>query len=102
AARHDFPVPQGMVDAEYENILNHLRNEAEREADPAAAVAEIERDSSEYKRISERRVRLGLLLSEIGAMNGIEITEQEMHGLVTDACAQYQGQDRERFLRYIE
>jgi trigger factor len=102
AARHDFAVPQGMVDAEYENILNHLRREAAQEADEAAAMAEIERDSAEYKRISERRVRLGLLLSEIGAMNGIEVTEQEMHGIIADACAQYQGKDRETFLRYVE
>ncbi|MBA3670150.1 MAG: trigger factor [Sphingomonas sp.] len=102
AARHDFPVPQGMVDAEYENILNQLRSEAQNEADPAAAMAEIERDSDEYKRISERRVRLGLLLSEIGAANGVEITSQEMNGIIANAAGQYQGKDREMFLRYVE
>ena len=102
AARHDFPVPQGMVDAEYDNILGQLRNEAQHEADPAAALAEIERDAAEYKRISERRVRLGLLLSEIGAMNGIEITDQEMNGVIANAASQYQGKDRDNFVRYIQ
>ncbi len=102
AARHDFPVPEGMVDAEYENILVQLRNEAAKEADPAAAMAEIERDSVEYRRISERRVRLGLLLSEIGAMNGIVVSEQEMQQLVNNAVGQYSGKDRETFLRWIE
>ncbi|MEO7864966.1 MAG: trigger factor, partial [Sphingomicrobium sp.] len=102
AVRHDFAVPQGMVDAEYENILGQLRNEASREADPAAAMAEIEGDADEYRRISERRVRLGLLLSEVGANNGIEITEQEMNTIVANAAGQYQGKDRETFLRYIE
>ncbi|MES2001611.1 MAG: trigger factor [Pseudomonadota bacterium] len=102
AARHDFAVPQGMVDAEYENILNQLRNEAQNEADPDAALAEIERDSDEYKRISERRVRLGLLLSEIGAANGVEITSEEMNAIISNAAGQYQGKDREMFLRYVE
>lgn len=102
AERHDFPVPQTMVDAEYENILGQLRNEAQREADPAAAMAEIERDAAEYKRISERRVRLGLLLSEIGATNGVEITDQEMNGIIANAAAQYQGKERDMFLRYVE
>ncbi|MES2147843.1 MAG: trigger factor [Pseudomonadota bacterium] len=102
AARHDFAVPQGMVDAEYENILNQLRNEAQNEADPDAALTEIERDSDEYKRISERRVRLGLLLSEIGAANGVEITSDEMNAIISNAAGQYQGKDRDMFLRYIE
>lgn len=102
AARHDFDVPQGMVDAEYENILVQLRTEAAKEADPAAAMAEIERDSAEYRRISERRVRLGLLLSEIGAINGIVVSEQEMQQIVNNHAAQYSGKDRETFLRWLE
>jgi trigger factor len=102
AARHDFPVPQSMVEAEYQNILNQLRHEASHEADPKAALAEIEQDSAEYRKIAERRVRLGLLLSEIGAANGIEISEQEMNRLIAQAAAQYQGKDRETFLRYVQ
>ena len=44
ANRHDFDVPKSMVEAEYQNILAQLRQEASREADPAAAMAELERD----------------------------------------------------------
>lgn len=102
AARHDFDVPQGMVEAEYQNILNHLRNEANREADPTAAMAEVERDAPEYRRIAERRVRLGLLLSEIGAANGIVISEDEMYRIVMNAAAQYQPKDRETFVKFVE
>ena len=101
AARHDFAVPEGMVDAEYRNILQQLQHEANHEADPAAALAEIEQDADEYRKISERRVRLGLLLSEIGAQNGVEITDQEMNNLVASAAAQYQGKDRETFLNFV-
>jgi trigger factor len=102
AERHDFEVPVSMVDAEFENIMNQLRHEASHEADPKAALDEIEKDSAEYRKIAERRVRLGLLLSEIGAANGVEVTEQEMRTLIVQAAQQYQGQDRDRFLQLIQ
>lgn len=102
AARHDFAVPESMVEAEYQNILGQLRHEASHEADPSAALAEIEKDSAEYHGIAERRVRLGLLLSEIGAANGIEVTEQEMNRLVAQAASQYQGEDRNRFIQLVQ
>ena len=102
AARHDFPVPQSMVDAEYQNINAQLRHEASHEADPEAALKEIDQDADEYRRIAERRVRLGLLLSEIGAANGVEVTEQEMNRLIMQAASQYQPKDRETFIRYIQ
>jgi len=102
ASRHDFVVPESMVDAEYQNILAQLRHEASHEENPEAALAEIESDADQYRKISERRVRLGLLLSEIGAANGVEITEQEMNRLIMQAAGQYQGKDRDTFIRYIQ
>jgi trigger factor len=102
AARYDFGVPESMVEAEYQNILGQLRHEATHEPDPQAALAEIEAEAGEYRHIAERRVRLGLLLSEIGNANGIEITEQEMNRLMMQAASQYQGKDRETFIRYIQ
>jgi trigger factor len=91
-----------MVDAEYQNIIGQLRHEASHEADPKAALAEIEKDAPEYRKIAERRVRLGLLLSEIGSANGVEVSDQEMNRLIANAAAQYQGKDRERFLQYLQ
>jgi trigger factor len=102
AARHDFQVPQTMVDAEYENILAQLKHEASHEADPEAALKEIEQDAEDYRHIAERRVRLGLLLSEIGSANGVDVTETEMNRLVMQAASQYQAKDRENFIRYIQ
>ena len=102
AARHDFPVPESMVEAEFQNILGQLRHEASHEEDPQAALAEIEKESGDYRRIAERRVRLGLLLSEIGAANGVDVTEQEMRALIGQAASQYQGKDRERFLELVQ
>jgi len=102
AERHDFNVPESMVEAEFDNIMNQLRHEASHEEDTAAALAEVEKDAAEYRKIAERRVRLGLLLSEVGAANGIEVNEQEMRNLVMQAAGQYQGEDRERFLQLIQ
>jgi trigger factor len=102
AERHDFEVPESMVEAEYQNIVQQLRHEASHEEDPQAALAEIEAEADEYRKIAVRRVRLGLLLSEIGADNGVNVTEQEMQRLIMQAASQYQGKDRENFVRYIQ
>jgi trigger factor len=102
AERHDFAVPESMVEAEYQNILNQLRHEASHEPDPEAALAEIETEAADYRKIAERRVRLGLLLSEIGAGNGVEVSEQEMNRLIAQAASQYQGKERERFIQLVQ
>jgi trigger factor len=65
-------------------------------------LAELEKDKDEYRGIAVRRVRLGLLLSEIGQANGIEVSAQEMQRLVMQAAQQYRPQDRERFVQYIQ
>ena len=101
AAEHDFDVPPAMVEAEFEQIWQQLQAEAAKEADPAAAMKEIEAEKDDYKRIAERRVRLGLLLSEIGQANGVEITNQEMQMLLQQAAQQYRPEDRERFVEYV-
>ena len=102
AADHDFEVPPSMVEAEFENIMAQLRNEAGQEADPAAALKEIEGDAADYRDIAVRRVRLGLLLSEIGATNNVEVSQAEMNRLIGQAAAQYQPQDRDNFVRYVQ
>jgi trigger factor len=101
ARRHDFAVPPSMVDAEFEQIWRQLEQEADREDDPAAARAEMERERDDYRRIAERRVRLGLLLSEIGQKNAIDISQQEMNQLVAQAAQQYRPEDRQKFVDYV-
>jgi len=101
AAAHDFEVPPSMVDAEFNQIWAQLEHEASHEADPEKARAEMEADRDDYRRIAERRVRLGLLLSEIGTKNGVEITPAEMNRLIAQAVQQYRPEDRDRFIQYI-
>jgi trigger factor len=98
---HDFPVPPSMVEAEFAQIWNQLQHEASHEEDPQAALAEMEKDKEDYRAIAERRVRLGLLLSEIGRQNNVEVSAQEMRMLAAQAAQQYAPKDRERFMEYV-
>jgi trigger factor len=102
AAAHSFDVPPSMVDAEFNQIWAQLEHEAGQEADPEAARAEMEKDRVEYLAIAVRRVRLGLLLSEIGQANNVQISAQEMNRLIQQAAMQYPQQDRERFVQYVQ
>jgi len=91
AERHDFPVPQGMVDLEFEAIWKQVQPELteEEKSKPEDEV------KAEYRTIAERRVRLGLLLSEIGKRNSVQVTQEELNrGLIAEA-RRYPGQERE-------
>ena len=102
AAAHDFEVPPAMVEAEFEQIWTQLEQEVEREEDPVAARKEMEDEREDYRDIAVRRVRLGLLLSEIGQSNGVEVSNQEMNMLVQQAAQQYRPEDRQRFVQYLQ
>ena len=101
AADYDFEVPETMVEAEFGQIWQQLQAEIAKEEDPAAGLKEIEAEKDDYRRIAERRVRLGLLLSEIGQANGVQVSAQEMGMLIQQAAQQYRPEDRERFVEYV-
>jgi trigger factor len=102
AESHDFEVPQSMVEAEFNQIWQQLEAEAAQDEDPEAARAEMESERGEYRAIAERRVRLGLLLSEIGTRNNIMINDNEMNQLIMQASQQYRPEDRQRFVEYVK
>ncbi|MDM8011291.1 MAG: trigger factor [Parasphingorhabdus sp.] len=102
AASHDFDVPPSMVEAEFSQIWQQLEQEAAQEEDAEAARKEMEDEKEEYRDIAVRRVRLGLLLSEIGQANGVEVSQQEMSMLMQQAAQQYRPEDRDRFIQYIQ
>jgi trigger factor len=101
AASHDFPVPATMVEAEFQQIWQQLEHEASHEPDPDAARAEMEAERDDYRSIAERRVRLGLLLSEIGQRNNVTVSDQEMNQLMMQAAQQYRPEDRQKFIDYV-
>jgi trigger factor len=93
AERADFAAPQGMVDREFGQIWARL--EADRKAgrlDDEDKGKDEETLKSEYRSIAERRVRLGLLLGEIGRANGITVSADEMTRAMRAEAARYPGQ----------
>jgi len=98
ADRHDFAVPQGMVDIEFESIWRQIQGELEQEKNEKPE----EEVKAEYRKIAERRVRLGLLLSEIGRRNNVQVTQEELNrGLIAEA-RRFPGQERQVLEAYTK
>lgn len=62
---------------------------------PPASVAEEEQMRAEYRRIAERRVRLGLLLAEVGRSNNITVTQEELNQAITREVRRHPGYERQ-------
>lgn len=92
----DFAAPQGMVDAEFAQIWQRLEAErAQGRTDEDDAGKDDDTLRTEYRAIAERRVRLGLLLAEIGRSNGITVTNDEMTRAMRAEAGRYQGQEQQ-------
>ncbi len=93
---HDFELPPGMVEVEFEAIWKHYE---ERKAQDR--LDEDEKDKSEealkaeYRDIAVRRVRLGIVLSAIGARQEIEVTNEELNHAILREAQNYPGRQRE-------
>ena len=96
AERADFPVPQGMVDAEFNQIWQRV--EADMKAgrlDEDDKGKDEETLRADYRGIAERRIRLGLLLSEIGRTNNIAVSGEELARAMRQEAGRYPGQEQQ-------
>ncbi|MGD8327434.1 MAG: trigger factor [Sphingomonadales bacterium] len=94
----DFEVPATMVDAEYQQIWNTLLQQVEE--DERKDLEGDEKEQAEYRSIAERRVRLGLLLAEVGQDNKIEVQNDELNRLIMDEARRFPGQEQQVFEFY--
>jgi trigger factor len=95
AETHDFDVPAGLVEAEFGAIWKQI--EADRAAgrlDPEDEGKSEEQLREEYRAIAVRRVKLGLLLSEVGRMNNVQISNEEVSRALVAEARRYPGQER--------
>ena len=93
-----FGSPEGMVEQEFSQIWQRL--EADRKAgqlDDDDKTKDEETLRSEYRAIAERRVRLGLLLAEIGRANSITVSQDEMTRAMRTEAMRYRGQEQQVF-----
>jgi len=98
AAKHDFPVPAGMVDAEFDVIWKQLeqeRGQGTDEPDGEDAGKSEDELKAEYRAIAERRVRLGLLLAEVGRANNITVSQEEVNRALMDEARRHPGYERQ-------
>ncbi len=96
AERAHFPVPAGMVDAEFGQIWERLEaDRKEGKLDEDDQGKDEDTLKGEYRAIAERRVRLGLLLSEIGRANGIAVAADEMTRAIRNEAGRYPGQEQQ-------
>jgi len=96
-----FEVPSSLVDSEFEGIWKQLE-EAKQNGSLDAADAGKSDDElkSEYRVIAERRVRLGLVLAEVGRKNTISISQEDLNRAVLAEARRYPGQEQLVFQYY--
>jgi len=89
----NFQIPIKMMEVEKKSIMERLQK-AKEEKDPSVNGKSDEQLEAEYTKISERRVRLGLFLSETGRRAEIKVTEQELRMAMFKQAQNYPGQER--------
>jgi len=103
AEEYDFAVPAGMVDLEFRQIWEQIKQDAISSGE--AKVEDFEgmdepadkAEADEFRSIAERRVRLGLLLSEIGVANKVEVNQEEVNKRVIEEARRFPGQEAQVF-----
>ena len=95
---HDFPLPPRMVDAEFAGIWTQVEGDRERgELPPEDAGKSDDTLKAEYRKIAERRVRLGLVLAEIGRRDNVAVTDQELTQAMRQEAMRYGPQAQQIF-----
>jgi len=92
---HSFDLPPKMVDAEFDGIWQQVQaDKAKGDLPEEDAKKSDDELKAEYRKIAERRVRLGLVLAEIGRANNVGVTDQELNNAIMAEARNYPGQER--------
>lgn len=93
---HQFELPAGMVEQEFDNIWQQITtdlNQAGKTFEDEDTTEE--KAKEDYMKLAERRVRLGLVLAEIGEAAKVEVTEEEMQKALMQQVQNYPGQEQQ-------
>ncbi|GLK75419.1 trigger factor [Methylopila jiangsuensis] len=95
-AQYDFDLPPTLVEQEFDNVWRQVVADLERNGRSFADEDTTEDDArAEYRKISERRVRLGLVLAEIGEKHEVKVTDDEVTRALIERARQFPGQERQ-------
>lgn len=98
---YSFELPQKLVEGEFEQIWKQVTDEMTQAGKSFADEDTTEEAArADYRRIAERRVRLGLVLSEVGEKNEVQVTDEEVSRALVERARQFPGQEREVFEYY--
>ena len=93
---HDFPLPPRMVEAEFDGIWSQVEaDKAAGRLDEEDAKKSDKKLKDDYRKIAERRVRLGLVLAEMGRAAGVTVSDQEVSNAIVAEARNYPGQERQ-------
>jgi trigger factor len=97
-SKHDFPLPPKMVEAEFATIWQQVQQDKANEGLPPEDAGKTDEQlQTEYRKIAERRVRLGLVLAEIGRANNVQVTDQELNEAMRQEAMRYGAQAQQVF-----
>ena len=92
---HDFELPPSLVEQEFSAIWKQVADGLAREGKSFADEGKSEEEAkAEYRKIAERRVRLGLVVGEIGDKNKIEVTQDELRRALIEHARRFPGQEK--------
>ena len=95
-AKHKFAPPPSLVEDEFANVWKTIQDDLEsRKRTFEEEGTTEEKAKEEYRGIAERRVRLGLVIAEIGERNGIKVSDEELSRAVMDRARQVPGREQE-------
>lgn len=106
---HDFSLPEGMVGSEFDSIWEqHEQAKAEQSSSDDESAKSEEDDSAksddeikeDYRKIARRRVQLGLLLTEVGDKNNVEVSAEDVNRALVQEAQKYPGQEKQVFEMY--
>jgi trigger factor len=93
---HSFELPPKMVEAEFQNIWRQIESDMARNSRTFEQEGTTEEAAkADYRKIAERRVRLGLVLSEIGEKNQIEVREDELQRALAAQLRNFPGNEKQ-------
>ena len=95
---HQFEVPPSLMEQEFNGIWQAVTKEMEKQGGSFADEDTTEEEArAEYRKIADRRVRLGLVLAEVGEKNSITVSDDELTRAIVERARQFSGQEQQAF-----
>lgn len=95
---YTFDLPERLVQSEFDGVWRQVEQDMQRSGKSFEDEETTEEEArGEYRKIAERRVRLGLVLSEVGEQNQVKVTDEEVQRALYEKVRQFPGQEKQVF-----